>query len=69
MFQSSIDPEFLSTHVYVIIYVFLQQIGKNGVAANARACLYVQHLINTKKVVIYLHITMIMIANYGNAVF
>ena len=53
MFQSSIDPEFLSTHVFVIIR-FLQQIGKNGVAANARGCLhvYVQHLITTKKVVI-----------------
>jgi len=56
-------------HTCLLLYVFLQQIGKNGVAANARGCLYVQHLITTKKVVIYLHIAMIMIANYGDAVF
>ena len=41
----------------LLLYVFLQQIGKNGVAANARGCLYVQHYITTKKVSIYLLIT------------
>jgi len=30
-------------HMCLLLYVFLQQIGKNGVASNARGCLYVQH--------------------------
>jgi len=43
--------------------------GKDGIAANAGGCLYVQHLINSKEVSIYLHITMVIAANYKNAVF
>jgi len=56
-------------HTCLLLYIFLQQIGKNSVAANAKGCLYVQHLITTKNVAIYLHFTMTMIANYGDAVF
>ena len=30
-------------HLCLLLYVFLQHIGKNCVAANAEGCLYVQH--------------------------
>jgi len=30
-------------HMCLLLYVFLQQMGKNGIAANAEVCLYQQH--------------------------
>jgi len=30
-------------HMCLLLYVYLQHIGKNGVAANAGGCLYVHH--------------------------
>jgi len=58
-----------TVHMCLFLNVFLQQSCKHCVASNAGDCIYVLHLINTKKALKYLHITLIMAANYRDADF
>lgn len=53
----------------LVLYVFLQEIGKHCVPANVGDSVHVQQLINTKNVPIYPHMTLIMAANYGDVDF